>query len=77
MPDLIAIAYLEETIAARAEEELKRRADDLQIDPDAISVIVCERGGACQLTTSRHSGATANWSKFWGCSLGSWWANWR
>src|SRR5204863_6673032 len=70
MPDLIAIAYAEETIAAQAAEELERRADDLPIDPDAIGVIVCERDGSCQLTTSRHPGATAEWSKFWGGLLG-------
>jgi uncharacterized membrane protein len=71
MPDLIAIAYDEETIAGQAAEELGRRADDLRIDPDAIGVIVCERDGSCQLTTSRHPGATAAWSKFWGVLLGA------
>lgn len=76
MPDLIAIAYAEETIAGQAAEELQRRGDDLRIDPDAISVIVCERDGSYQLTTSRHPGptrhpgATAAWSKFWGVLLG-------
>jgi uncharacterized membrane protein len=70
MPDLIAIAYAEETIAGQAAEELERRADDLPIDPDAIGVIVCERDGSYQLTTSRHPGATAAWSKFWGVLLG-------
>ena len=71
MPDLIAIAYDEETVAGQAAEELERRADDLRIDPDAIGVIVCERDGSCQLTTSRHPGATAAWSKFWGVLLGA------
>src|SRR5204862_1595678 len=70
MPELIAIAYAEETIAAQAAAELERRADDLPIDPDAIGVIVCERNGCWQLTTSRHPGATARWSKFWGALLG-------
>jgi uncharacterized membrane protein len=70
MPHLIAIAYAEETIAAQAAEELERRADDLSIDPDAVGVIVCERDGSYQLTTSRHPGATAGWSKFWGVLLG-------
>jgi uncharacterized membrane protein len=70
MPDLIAIAYAEETVAGQAAEELERRADDLSIDPDAVGVIVCERDGSCQLTTSRHPGATAAWSKFWGLLLG-------
>ena len=70
MPDLIAITYPEETTAGQAAEELERRADDLPIDPDAIGVIVCERDGSCQLTTSRHPGATSAWSKFWGVVLG-------
>ena len=71
MPELIAIAYADETIAGQAAEELERRCGDLPIDPDAIGAIVCERdGGRCQLTTSRHPGATAAWSKFWGALLG-------
>jgi uncharacterized membrane protein len=71
MPDLIAIAYGDETIAGQAAEELERRADELSIDPDAVGVVVFERdGGSCQLTTSRHPGATAAWSKFWGALLG-------
>jgi uncharacterized membrane protein len=70
MPDLIAIAYGEETIAGQAAKELERRVDDLRIDPDAIGVIVCERDGSYQLTTSRHPGATAAWCKFWGALLG-------
>jgi Predicted membrane protein len=70
MPDLIAVAFAEETVAAQAAEELERRADDLPLDPDAIGVIVCERDGSCQLTTSRQPGATAAWSKFWGFLFG-------
>lgn len=70
MPDLIAIAYAEETIAGQAAEELERCADDLPIDPDAIGVIVCERDASCQLTTSRQPDATAAWSKFWGVLFG-------
>jgi uncharacterized membrane protein len=69
MPDLIVIAYPDETIAGQAAEELERRVD-LLIDPDAIGVIVCERDGSYQLTTSRHPGATAAWCKFWGALLG-------
>jgi uncharacterized membrane protein len=71
VPDLIAIAYAEETVAGQAAEELDRRADDLSVDPDAISVIVCERDESCQLITSRHPGGTAGWSKFWGMLLGA------
>jgi uncharacterized membrane protein len=71
MPDLIAIAYAEETVAGQAAEELDRRADDLSVDPDAIGVIVCERDGSFQLITSRHPGGTASWSRFWGMLLGA------
>jgi uncharacterized membrane protein len=63
--ELIAIAFGEETIAAQAAAELERRADDLGIDPDAIGVLICERDGSCQLTTTRQPAATVGWSKFW------------
>ena len=71
MPDLIAIKYAEDVIAGQAAEELKRRGDDLLIDPDAIGVIVCARDGSCQLMTSRHPGAKTGWSRFWGVLLGA------
>jgi uncharacterized membrane protein len=70
MPDLIAIAYPEETVAPQAAEELERCADDLRVDPDAVGVIVCERDGSSRLTTSRRPGATAGWSRFWGVLMG-------
>ncbi len=69
MPDLIAIAYSDETTAAQAAEELERRSDDLSFDRDAIGVIVCERDGSCRLIASRHPDATAAWSRFWGLLL--------
>jgi uncharacterized membrane protein len=71
MPDLVAIAYPEETVAGQAAAELDRRADDLSLDPDAIGVIVCERDESCQLITSLQRGGTAGWSKFWGMLLGA------
>jgi uncharacterized membrane protein len=70
MPHLIALAYAEETVAGQAAEKLERRADGLAIDPGAIAVVVCERDGSYQLTTSRHPYATSAWSKFWGVLLG-------
>jgi uncharacterized membrane protein len=69
MLELIAIAFREETTAAQAAMELERRADDLEIDPDAIGVVICERDGSCQLMTKRRPTATAAWSKFWSCLL--------
>jgi len=71
MRQLIAIAYEEQTTAAQAAEELKRRADDLSLDPDAIGVIVCERDGSYQLGATHHPpSATVAWSKFWGILFG-------
>jgi len=70
MPELIAIAYTEETVAAQAAAELDRCAAGIPLDPDAIGVIVAEKNGNHQLLTSRHPGATAAWSKFWGVIFG-------
>jgi uncharacterized membrane protein len=66
MSELIAIAYTEETVAAQAAAELDRCATEIPLDPDAIGVIVAEKNGTHQLLTSRHPGATAAWSRFWG-----------
>jgi uncharacterized membrane protein len=66
MPELIAIAYTEETVAAQAAAELDRCAAEIPLDPDAVGVIVAEKNGNHQLLTSRHPGATAAWSRFWG-----------
>ena len=70
MPELIAIAYTEETIAAQAAAELERCAAEIPLDPDAIGVIVAEKNGNHQLLTSRHPGATTAWSRFWGVIFG-------
>jgi len=70
MPELIAIAYTEETVAAQAAAELDRCAAEIPLDPDAIGVIVAEKNGNHQLLTSRHPGATATWSRFWGVVFG-------
>jgi|GEM_PF-1097737 len=70
MPKLIAIAYTEETVAAQAAAELERCAAEIPLDPDAVGVIVAEKNGNHQLLTSRHPGATAAWSRFWGVIFG-------
>lgn len=65
MPQLIAIAYGDETLAGRAAEEVARCVEELPIEPDATSVVICERDASVRLTTSRRPGATASWSRFW------------
>jgi uncharacterized membrane protein len=70
MSELIAIAYTEETVAAQAAAELDRCAAEIPLDPDAIGVIVAEKNGNHQLLSSRHPGATAAWSRFWGAIFG-------
>jgi uncharacterized membrane protein len=70
MPELIAIGYTEETVAAQAAAELDRCAAEIPLDPDAIGVIVAEKNGNHQLLTSRHPGATIAWSRFWGVIFG-------
>lgn len=71
MPELVAIVYADESLADRAAQEMRRCGEDLLVDQDAFSVLVCERDGSCQLTTSRRPGAVAHWSKFWGVLLGA------
>lgn len=43
--DLIAIGYDDETTATAAAEEVRRLAQDLIIQPDAVAVIVCDKEG--------------------------------
>ncbi|MBS1676346.1 MAG: hypothetical protein JST08_03070 [Actinobacteria bacterium] len=69
MPELVAIAYDDETVADCAIEELRRCGEELGLDPDASAVLVCERDGTCRLTTSRHADAQARWAEFWGAFL--------
>jgi len=69
MPELVAIAYEDETVADRAVEEVHRCGGDLLVDPDASSVLVCARDGACHLTISGRAGATTRWPEFWGTLL--------
>lgn len=69
MPELVAIAYEDETVANRAAEELDRCGGELLVDPDASSILVCERDGSCRLTTSRRADATSHWCEFWAALL--------
>jgi uncharacterized membrane protein len=69
MPEIVAIAYQDQTVAERAAEELRRCGAGLLIDPDAFSVIVCQRDGGCQSTTNHQATATSQWSELWGALL--------
>ncbi|MBS1878980.1 MAG: DUF1269 domain-containing protein [Actinobacteria bacterium] len=71
MSDLVAISYEDETAAYRAGEELGRCCEELLVDPDASSVLVCGRDGSRLLTIGRRAGGTAHWSKFWGVLVGT------
>jgi uncharacterized membrane protein len=71
MPDLIVIAYTDETVAAQAAAELDRCSTEIGLDPDAIGVIVGERDGKHHFLTSSHPGAAAAWSSFWGVVFGA------
>jgi len=55
MADLIAIGYDDETTAAEAAEEVRRLAQDLIIEPDAVAVIVRSSDGQYHVRT-RHGG---------------------
>jgi len=71
MPDLIAIAYPDETTALAAEQTAQELADDLIIQPDAIAAIVRHKDGRFQVTTNHHDvGTGATWGMFWGLLFG-------
>jgi hypothetical protein len=69
MPELVASAYEDESLADRTGEEPCRGREELLIDPDASSVLICERDEGCRLTTSHRAHTTAHWSEFWGALL--------
>jgi len=70
MPELIAITYADEDLAVRAAEEVVRCANELSVDPDASSVVICGHDGRCRLTTSRRPGPGSPWSGYWSGLLG-------
>jgi len=71
MADLIAIGYEDETTAGEAAEEVRRLAQDLIIEPDAVAVIVRSQDGQYHVRTSHHPvGAGASWGMFWGLLFG-------
>jgi uncharacterized membrane protein len=70
VPELIAITYPADTLAAQAAAELGRVAAEILLDPDAVAVIISERDGSSQMIASRHPGTPAGWSRFWGVFFG-------
>jgi len=69
--DLIAIGYPDETTGSLAAEEVRRLADDLIIQPDAVAVIVRDKEGKYHVHTSHHPvGGGATWGMFWGLLFG-------
>jgi uncharacterized membrane protein len=69
--DLIAIGYDDETTATAAAEEVRRLAQDLIIQPDAMAVIVCDKEGEYHVHTNHHLvGGGATWGMFWGLLFG-------
>jgi|SRR5690348_14059989 uncharacterized membrane protein len=72
MADLVAIGYPDETTAEAAAEEARRLAADLIIQPNAIAVIVRDKGGSYHVhTTHDHPvAAGAGWGMFWGFLFG-------
>ena len=71
MADLIAIGYQDETTAQAAADEARRLARDLNIQPDAIAVVVRDEDGGYHAHTTHHAvGAGAVWGMFWGYLFG-------
>jgi uncharacterized membrane protein len=71
MADLVAIGYPDETTGALAAEEVRRLAQDLIIEPDAVAVIVRDKEGKYHVHTSHHAvGGGATWGMFWGLLFG-------
>jgi uncharacterized membrane protein len=69
--DLIALGYDDETTAEAAAEEVRRLAEDLIIQPDAMAVIVCDKEGEYHVHTNHHLvGGGATWGMFWGLLFG-------
>jgi uncharacterized membrane protein len=71
MSDLIAIGYEDETTAAAAAQEVRRLAQELIVQPDAVATIVCDREGEFHVSTNHHLvGGGASWGMFWGLLFG-------
>jgi uncharacterized membrane protein len=72
MAVLVAIGYQDETTAGQAAEEIKRLADDLVLEPDAVAVIVRDEEGMYTVTTNHHAvGRGASYGMVWGLLFGA------
>lgn len=66
MADLIAIAYDHEATAARAEQEVEQLREELDIEPDAVAVIVRDADGGYRVQTNHHGiEAETSWGMLW------------
>ena len=65
MAELIAIAFEDETSADRAESELER-SGELQIEADAMAVVIRDGDGTYRVHTNHHVvAARASWAMVW------------
>jgi uncharacterized membrane protein len=66
MAELVAIGYDDEATAMQAGAEVRRLADQLVIEPDAVAVIVRDGEGKYNVNTSHHAvGSSASYGMFW------------
>jgi uncharacterized membrane protein len=71
MAELIAIGYPDTTTASLAMEEVERLSDDLQIQPDAVAVIIRDESGKFKtITVAQAVGVGATYGMFWGLLFG-------
>ena len=71
MAELVAIGYPDETTASAAAAEAERLTKDLILQPDAIAVIVRDKGGKYHVTTNHNPVASGtSWGMFWGLLFG-------
>ena len=71
MSELIAIGYPDMATATLAMEEVERLSEDLEIQPDAVAVIIRDESGRFKTITNAHAvGAGASYGMFWGLLFG-------
>jgi uncharacterized membrane protein len=68
---VLAIAYADETTAARAAPRLRRLRDELQIQPEAIAIVERDRGGGYRALTNHHAVVDGeSWGMLWALLFG-------
>ena len=71
MADLVAMGFDDEAAAAQAGAGVRRLADELVVEPDAVAVIMRDREGKYNVNTTHHAvGAGASYGMFWGPLFG-------